>query len=259
MGWKWITPGGGTAAYSRGSSRSIPKPSYKDSRRRALKLLFEAWYEREMADRSWIKDLKDPKYRCPPSIARTVCVPATKVFMGFSGELQIPAHTVTFYDNYPEKWTRYDVSSLWKSEATKAMLGYDMAHHPGGVYELRQRTPEGYGQQCVYDKCGKLITSGPGAGSADKVSPEVKTPVMVYVPMFGPVVVGLPLRHFYADVQPFAWALELDGDRSNPNANGKYYQMYAKARPTINPPEAIPVSGAIAPEASASIIQGLSR
>ena len=181
------------------------------------------WYKKEKAEltkNNWAATV-GAEAPCPRSIARTVCVPATSVYSGApAGVAHIPADTVTYYDNYDhKKWTRYDVSSFVKSLATAHMAGYVIDHHPGGVYELRYESPRGYGQQCVYDKCGRLITSGPGAGSVDKVSPNVTT-------------LGLPLPHYYADVQPFVWALRLDGDRSNPNANSRYYKMYAEVRPT---------------------------
>ena len=50
-------------------------------------------------------------------------------------------------------------------------------YHPGGVYELRSRNPiDGHGNQCVYDSCGNILFSKPGAGSADYSVPELPWP-----------------------------------------------------------------------------------
>ena len=72
------------------------------------------------------------------------------------------------------------------------------------------------GQQCVYDGNGKLITHGPGAGTVDKAGPGA----------------SLDGDHLRYDVEPYHWALELDGsDSKNPDSSGEYYRKYMEKRP----------------------------
>jgi hypothetical protein len=80
-------------------------------------------------------------------------------------------------------------------------------YHPGAYYDLRSKPDkDGHRQQCTYDNKGKLITHGPGAGTADMGS------------TFG--------THYDQDMKPFQWALELDGGKP-----GIYVQMYIRCRP----------------------------
>jgi len=86
-------------------------------------------------------------------------------------------------------------------------------YHEGAEYELRTRTPENYGgsgTQCVYDKCGNLISKIPGAGSADFSSPNKSAWI-----------------HFFDDVIPYDWACELD----RRSATSQYVKMYYEVRP----------------------------
>ncbi len=88
--------------------------------------------------------------------------------------------------------------------------------HPGAVYDLRSKPIEGgYGQQCTYDEHGKLIQDIPGCGTADKVSP------------------GHDRRqHKDADVDPFIWAIELDGGAPGKGWKvGDHVRKYFKVRP----------------------------
>jgi RHS repeat-associated protein len=83
--------------------------------------------------------------------------------------------------------------------------------HPGATYDMRTTDkPEynGAGQQCTYDDKGNLITHGPGAGTADKGSASNRG------------------AHMREDVDPFKWALELDGGKP-----GRYVDMYISRRP----------------------------
>jgi hypothetical protein len=90
-------------------------------------------------------------------------------------------------------------------------------HHPGGEYDVREEGKGGKpGQQCIYDKDGKLITESPGAGTPDFAS------------VAG--VIGV-LDHISADVSPYELALVLDGNPDVPNPNGKYLQKYMEVRP----------------------------
>jgi RHS repeat-associated protein len=67
-------------------------------------------------------------------------------------------------------------------------------YHPGAIWELRSNSHNGHGNQCTYDAQGKLISSPPGAGSADYRAP------------IGLGVIG----HFYHDVETYNRAWELD-------------------------------------------------
>lgn len=85
----------------------------------------------------------------------------------------------------------------------------DPSLHPGATAELRGKGETGEGQQCCYDKDGKLMTHGFGAGTADKVSPAKS-------------VAG----HFKQDVLPFFIAFSLDG-----NKHGRNVAKYISVRP----------------------------
>ena len=39
------------------------------------------------------------------------------------------------------------------------------------------------------------------------------------------------MRHSTEDVEPFKWALELDGDKSSIDENGHYFKLYISVRP----------------------------
>lgn len=83
--------------------------------------------------------------------------------------------------------------------------------HPGAAWCMRSKAvPSGHGQQCCYDAKGQLITSGPGAGTSDKVSPDD------------------PLGHWNEDVVPFGLAEK--GDRFY-NCGDKYRRKYWEVRP----------------------------
>ncbi len=57
--------------------------------------------------------------------------------------------------------------------------------HPGAASAYRRRSEGISGQQCSYDRHGKLITAGPAAGTPDLISPEFSK-----------------INHFFADVLP---------------------------------------------------------
>ena len=84
-------------------------------------------------------------------------------------------------------------------------------YHPGGEYELRTKDPAKYGgngNQCVYDKCGKLITDQPGAGTVDWSSPE-----------------GEGHSHIRDDVKPFEDARYLESVCGLSGCINKYYEV----------------------------------
>ena len=79
---------------------------------------------------------------------------------------------------------------------------------------MRTRDPGKYGgsgNQCIYDECGKLITSQPGAGTADYSSPEGDR------------------NHIKDDVDPFDDARYLDQHSGGGN---QYIKKYYEVRPS---------------------------
>ncbi|HMO85970.1 MAG TPA: hypothetical protein PKC18_13735 [Lacipirellulaceae bacterium] len=64
-------------------------------------------------------------------------------------------------------------------------------------------SPGGFVQQCCYDKDGKLVTEGPGAGTPDRNDPD----------------------HIDSDVAPWKCAKFLD------NGFGDYFNEYLRYRP----------------------------
>lgn len=75
--------------------------------------------------------------------------------------------------------------------------------HPDARFELRGNpTPGGHAHQVCFTASGALILSGVSAGSADKQASFSATP---------PIVLN-PFAHVNADVTPFVWSLQLDGN-----------------------------------------------
>ncbi len=87
----------------------------------------------------------------------------------------------------------------WKSPGSPAPN-----YHPGAAREMRSEPViwslifAAHGHQAMYNSSGSLITSGVGAGTADYASPDL--------------VFGNPFVHLDADVEPFFWASQLDGN-----------------------------------------------
>ena len=99
-------------------------------------------------------------------------------------------------DPGPEPDPEPDTCDNWE---TPDDLAADYHYHPGAAYEMRTEALEGEGQtqgnQATYDSSGKLITTGLGAGTADRVSPSTDRS-----------------DHRDVDVKPFIWAAQLDGN-----------------------------------------------
>lgn len=94
----------------------------------------------------------------------------------------------------------------------KAISSY---YHPGSSYEQRSQvaTLGNHGGQACFDSSGTLITVGVRAGSADKEAP-------------------LPAqldgsKHREADVKPFVWALQLDGNPAKGSGFPNYTELSA--------------------------------
>ena len=69
--------------------------------------------------------------------------------------------------------TRFIIPEGWKVGIFFPLYGFKF--HPGGAIELREdvKNVNGskHGNQCIYDKCGRLLTSIGSAGTADWYSP----------------------------------------------------------------------------------------
>ena len=161
---------------------------------KALKEKFMAWHAIQKANMNWLKALPD----CPCYLkAEAYCIETMGLF--FKRNRQYKATHVA-----PEGWVF-------------AVLPPSQSFHPGGRYDLRQ-VSDGPGQQCIYDEKGLLITHGPGAGT-----PDIEGP--------GSGISTNLSDHISEDVDPFNWALELDGNKAAINENGKYFKLYLSVRP----------------------------
>ena len=184
-----------------------PEPDVYDELKRDIERKFMAWYETERNDTDWINGLPD----CPCDIS---CLKTACSSNGSWNPYQTVREVTYKSVCAPEGW---DLSSM--SDAGHLVVkGLIADFHPGAAYELRKVGKDGKsGQQCNYNENGKLITTGAGAGSADKSSPAQSK-----------------LAHKDADVNPALDAMFLDGNSRVPNPNGKYFQLYMKVRPTNN-------------------------
>ena len=125
---------------------------------------------------------------------------------------------------------------------------YDGFYHPGAFYEMRSKvTQGGHAHQATYfegsNGVAVLIRTGISAGTADRKS-------VAY--LGGPL---NPNPHLNADVKPFLWAAQLDGNPVEAKAtwlglanpilyDGTFLQQYLEVRPVIsnNKPELEPGS-----------------
>ncbi len=107
--------------------------------------------------------------------------------------------------------TKFEIPKGWQE--SYFFFLYAWKYHPGGFIELREKVQElngsKPGNQCIYDSCGKLLTSiypKHSAGTVDWYSPG----------LFGAD------SHYLNDVEPFKWAKLIDR-----------IQYYYKVRPHI--------------------------
>jgi hypothetical protein len=102
---------------------------------------FDSWYQREVADLSWLNELPAP-YR---TLAKNHTDPEP-------------------LDCTPKRWGSSHL--------------FNKNFHPGAVYEIRsEATPGGHGHQVTYDADGHIIIQPIlGAGSADKGHPSSSNP-----------------------------------------------------------------------------------
>lgn len=101
--------------------------------------------------------------------------------------------------------------------------------HPGAVWDMRLKKRVGdFGNQCTYDKAGKLITGGLGAGTVDKrYYGEVDYDTFIEFVNIGLeriVKTADKWRHFQHDVVPFWAAWILDGKTYGANV-AQYLQV----------------------------------
>jgi RHS repeat-associated protein len=158
-----------------------------------LERKFLAWYEREKDDMGWLKEVPPP----PDKLEFTRR-------QGFRPSPWAPG----FAEAYVGLGVVLPEGYEWDSIASMQILGY----HRHASYGIRSKTPtpNGHGQQAMYDAAGRLITGGLSAGTPDRVSPMKS-----------------PSGHYREDVEPFNWAWTLDvayGRR-------RYRAMYLEVRP----------------------------
>ena len=111
----------------------------------------------------------------------------------------------------------------------KGFSDSDTYYHPDGYYKARsEETQNGHGHQAIYTQNAVVIKSGVSAGSADK---EVPFPTNLN-----------PAPHVNADVKPFIWAAQLDGNPVEENVQtmtapllheGSNIQRYFERRPAV--------------------------
>ncbi len=150
----------------------------------------------------WYKNSDDPDFSKLPSCPCTIkiCQIPGSPFGGGQTVITVPS---PFYVVDPSAYPWY----LHK-------------YHPGATYDVRSRGCPS--QQCTYDKSGKLITHGPGAGTADSHQSGI----------FGCKHGRRPKGHTTHDTNPADWAMFLDGDASSwPIDHGGCFQMYIEKRP----------------------------
>ena len=188
-----------------GSLLPLNRASYCDE----LKRKFAEWYDKEkkiLTEEDWLSLL--PK--CPKRL-----VVKTLVVKYYEHGAVVDQRTSCVMASPDEsEWRLTSVveffgAQLWGVVRTGA------AFHPGGRFELRTKNPQkynGHGNQCIYDRCGNLLTEIPAAGSVDYASPNAKNNL-----------------HVLSDVDPFIWARKIDFECGG---GGGWVQKYYEVRPT---------------------------
>lgn len=149
--------------------------------------MFSNWIEAEEADTKWRSSLPE----CPPCLSKK-----DKGFSSPKSSTWDKPHKVTNPDRF----------------------------HPGGVWEIRTVKGNSYGSgnQCIYDANGKLITSGYGRGTADRMQASGKFATIGH--WFN------DSGHIGHDVNPFNLAYSLDE-----NSLGTHVDQYIAVRPFLGP------------------------
>ena len=154
---------------------------------------FDAWYRTELRGAAWNKTAVSNSLSWVPNVR----APEHLCWNGESMEYSLP-------NGYSDDWNAPRSSSDF---------------HPGAEYEIRTKA-NGAGQQATYDNEGNIITSLPGAGTADRFLPKL----------------GSYLNHASHDIAPFNLAVDLDGGDSgtfSPNniIVGSNVRKYYEVRP----------------------------
>jgi hypothetical protein len=178
-----------TATDPSGLSRGLGDALWRWKWRRFLR-----WYDKNQ-DTSWADELP----ACPCSVNKVVRY--SKVVCSRDESPYVWVRHIVNPD--PKTWDGPNRVGLWAQRWVPGITLY----HPGAYYELRSKPAEnGARQQCCYDARGRLITHGPGAGTADKASS-----------FWG---------HDQEDIGPFELAFDLDGRKY-----GYHVNLYLIVRP----------------------------
>ena len=116
---------------------------------------------------------------------------------------------------------------IWRDPKDMSAIGDSTYFHPDAYYEIRaKKTPGGHGHQATFGTTGTLILTSVSAGTADKAAafPENWNYNL----------------HVDADVTPFMWALQLDGNPCDQSTTtltmpmlheGAFIKKYMECRP----------------------------
>ena len=184
-------------------------PADRNSYCEELKGKFEEWYNVEkkiLAEENWVSSL--PK--CPKKLA------VTTVTVKYYEHGEVIDQRTVFVKASPNgsEWLLTSLVEFYGAQLF-GVLKTGAAFHPEGRFELRTKDPQkynGHGNQCIYDKCGNLLTEIPSAGSVDYASPN-----------------GSRKEHVLNDVDPFVWARKLDSECGG--GESKWVRKYYEVRP----------------------------
>ena len=163
---------------------------------------FDTWYDTEITDMGWLQEL-------PPLYKRFQFTEEGIISPELVPDDPEPSNCS------PQRWGDVGDSNTY--------------YHPDGYYKMRsKKTPNDHGHQAIYNGFAGVIRSGVSAGSADRKAafPENFNPFL----------------HVDADVTPFIWAAQLDGNPVEANGTtmtapmlheGAYLNRYLEVRPPI--------------------------
>ena len=182
-----------------------------EMKRRQLEQQFMDWYNNELKDMDWINKLTP----CPPKLAEKYEERPITESLDYLMWYSNPNRETAIWPSTFQKhvgWQNPDEDEWAFSSRDSIFNGFYWVgpiYHPGGYYELRTKNPgdSKAGNQCVYDKCGNLILGIPGAGTADRTSPNADFD-----------------NHQTMDVKPYDWAKQL---------GPKFIELYYQVRPHI--------------------------
>lgn len=182
-------------------------PVSPEVRKAQLQKKFDDWYndQKKPENMAWIANLP----ACPCELkCNTECIEVP------AGDPTMAAAGLT--NKYYKTTCENPDDSTWEDPGDPNIWGN---FHPGAKWCIRS-SAKGVGEQCCYDKDGKLITEGLGAGTADRSSPSNGWFNNLFQSS----------GHGAQDVTPFKWAQELDGNGNLGENTKKYYEV----RPSNN-------------------------